>query len=38
MGGECYEGKEDHVWMDIEPFENIKLETVCDLVEIFIGI
>ena len=22
MDGDCYEGKEDHVWMDIKPFEN----------------
>lgn len=22
MDGDCYEGKEDHVWMDIEPFEK----------------
>lgn len=22
MDGNCYEGKEDHVWMDIEPFED----------------
>ena len=24
MDGDCYEGKEDHVWMDIEPFEEYK--------------
>ena len=22
MDGDCYEGKEDHVWMDIKPFES----------------
>ena len=22
MDGDCYEGKEDHVWMDIKPFED----------------
>ena len=26
MDGDCYEGKEDHVWMDIGPFKNIKWE------------
>ena len=25
MDGDCYEGKEDHVWMDIEPFEEYQV-------------
>ena len=25
MDGEGYEGKEDHVWMDIQPFENYEV-------------
>lgn len=25
MDGDCYEGKEDHVWMDIKPFENYQV-------------
>lgn len=25
MDGDCYEGKEDHVWMDIEPFEKYQV-------------
>ena len=25
MDGDCYEGKEDHVWMDIKPFENYEV-------------
>ena len=25
MDGDCYEGKEDHVWMDMEPFEEYQV-------------
>ena len=25
MEGDCYEGKEDHVWMDMEPFEEYQV-------------
>ena len=25
MDGDCYEGKEDHVWMDIGPFEEYQV-------------
>lgn len=25
MDGDCYEGKEEHVWMDIEPFEEYQV-------------
>lgn len=29
MDGDCYEGKEDHVWMDIEPFEDCMFNEHC---------
>ena len=25
MNGDCYEGKEDHVWMDVKPFEKYQV-------------
>ena len=25
IDGDCYEGKEDHVWMDMKPFENYQV-------------